>query len=301
MMRTMFAVIMVFALAMSASAHSFASYDALYTGDMAATPAAGAFSVQGSFIYLMADKEFDADGESQEWGGDTKATGMWIPVKIGYAVMDGFEIGVTPTFVMNKLEWDTEMREVMEYEGTGLADTWIWAKYGFMPEPMLTGRLGFKVATGEDEPADDELATGSGQMDIDAAVMFGVPAGPGSFDASLGYRYRMARSADGDARDEGDWKPGSEIRYYAAYTYFVSDMMSLRLGADGFFGSDAEYDDGDGFEALEDTGANVMSLNPGFDYMMDSGVSLGVDMYYPLMGTNVDAAWGFGLSVGWGS
>jgi hypothetical protein len=301
MIRTMFAVMLVFTLAMSAGAHDFYTYDILYTGDTAATPEAGAFSITGSFIYMMADKSYDEDGESQDWGGDSKGTAMMIPVEIGYGIMDGFEIGVSPTFVMSKLEWDSDMREVIEYEGTGLTDTWIWAKYGFMPEPMVTARLGFKVATGEDEPADDELATGTGQMDIDAAIMVGIPAGPGMLDGSLGYRYRMARSADEESRDEGDWKPGSEIRFYGAYSYYISDMMTLRLGADGFFGGDAEFDDGDGFEAWEDSGANVISLNPGFDYMMDSGISLGLDMYYPITGTNVDAAWGFGLSVGWGS
>ena len=299
MIRSTLEVILVVALAMSASAFDFRPYDILYSGDTAATAEAGAFGIQGSFIYTMANKSFDLDGESVDWGDDDKATGMWIPVKLYYGVMDGFEIGATPTFVMNKLEYG-DVRTT-EYEGTGLADTWIWAKYMFMPDPMMTARLGFKVATGEDEPADDELATGSGQMDIDAAVMFGVPAGPGTFDASLGYRYRMAKTFD-EARSY-DVKPGSEIHFFAGYNYYLSDTMGLRLGAEGFFGSDWEVDSGDEereFEAVDDTGSNIVNINPGFDYIMDSGMALGFDFYYPLMGTNVDAAWGLGLSVGWG-
>ena len=49
------------------------------------------------------------------------------------------------------------------------------------------------------------------------------------------------------------------------------------------------------------TGSNVVFINPGFDYIMDSGMTLGFDMHYPLMGTNIDAAWGLGLTVGWGN
>ena len=302
MIRTMLTAILVIALAMTASAFDIRTYDALYTGDTAATLEAGEFSMQGSFLYLMADKSYDADGESQEWGTDNKATGMWFPIKISYGVMDGLEVGVTPMFVMNKLEYGSHRST--EYEGTGITDTWIWAKYGFMPDPIVTARLGLKVPTGNDEPDFDELGTGSGQMDIDGALVFGLPSGPGSLDGSIGYRYRMDVTSDEDSRD-GDYTPGNEINFTAAYTYFLSDVMSLRIGAGGFFGSDPEID-GEPIPDIATPGTDVVgqklvSVNPGFDYIMDNGVSLGFDMFYPLMGTNIDAGWGLGLSVGWGN
>ncbi len=300
MVRNTLAVVLIFALAMTAGAFDMATYDVLYTGDTGATLDAGGFGIQGSFLHFSANSSYDQDGESQDWGDDYKASGTWIPVKISYGIMDGFEVGVTPMFVMNKLEY-TGARST-EYEGTGIADTWIWAKYGILPDPMMTVRLGVKVPTGNDEPDDDELGTGSGQMDIDGAVMFGVPAGPGSLDASIGYRYRMDRTGDEDAR-EGDYTPGNEVHFYAGYSYFLSDVMSLRLGAGGHFGSDPQID-GEPIPMGPDSdvvGSKIVSINPGFDYIMDSGMSLGFDVYYPLMGTNVDAAWGLGLSVGWGN
>ena len=52
----------------------------------------------------------------------------------------------------------------------------------------------------------DDLGTGSGQMDIDGAVLFGVPAGPGVFDAGVGYRMRMENS-------DTECKPGNEIHF----------------------------------------------------------------------------------------
>lgn len=293
MIRSILTVLLVFALAMSASA-----YDVLYSNDTAATHEAGAFGISASFLYLMANSSYDVDGESQDWADDIEYTGMWFPIDVYYGVADGFELGVTPIFLMDK---KTYPDPVPEYSGTGIGDTWIWAKYGFLPDPMLTARVALKLATGNDEPDEEELALGTGQMDIDAAIMFGVPAGPGSFDGAIGYRYRMPITYEESSRDAGDVKPGGEIHFFAGYTYFLSDVMNIRVGADGFFGSDAAVDTGDEFVAIEETGSSIVYVNPGFDYIMDSGMSLGFDVHYPLMGTNVDANWGLGLSVGWGN
>ncbi|MCK4409184.1 MAG: hypothetical protein KAW67_03820 [Candidatus Eisenbacteria sp.] len=296
MIRSMLTVILVLSLAMSASA-----YDVLYSNDTAATYEASAFGIGGSFLYFMANSGYDKDGESHDWADGIEYTGMWFPIDIHYGILDGFEVGVTPIFMMDKLTFPDP---TPEYSGTGIGDTWIWAKYGFLPDPMLTARVGVKLATGNDEPDEEELALGTGQMDIDGALMFGVPAGPGSFDGAIGYRYRLVNSADEESRDIGDCKPGNEIHFFAGYTYFLSDVMNLRIGADGYFGSDEEEDTGEArrdLVAVEETGMSVVYINPGFDYIMDSGMSLGFDMHYPLMGTNEVAAWGFGLSIGWGS
>ena len=296
MMRIILAVALVIALAMSAGA-----YDELYSNDTAATHYAGDFGIDVGFLYFRSSGGYDKDGESYDYPADTEYTGMWFPVDIYYGVTDGFELGVTPIFMMDKV---AQPAPDPELSGTGIGDTWIWAKYGFLPDPMLTARVGFKLATGNDEPDADELALGSGQMDIDGALLFGVPAGPGSFDAALGYRYRLAQTIS-----EIDHKLGSEFRFFAGYTYFLGDALNLRLGADGFFGGDPTID-GDPIpvdpiipsdpDAVE-TGSTAVYINPGFDYIMDNGVVLGFDMHYPLMGTNMEiAAWGVGLSVGWG-
>jgi len=287
MIRSILAVSLVIALAMSAGA-----YDELYSNDTAATHYAGDFGIDVSFLYFTANSGYDADGESYDFADGVEYTGMWFPVDIYYGVTDGFELGVTPIFKMDKA---TQPASDPELSGTGIGDTWIWAKYGFLPDPMLTARVGFKLATGvNEEDADlDELALGSGQMDIDGALLFGVPAGPGSFDVALGYRYRLAQKIS-----EIDHKPGSEFRFFGGYTYFLGDAMNLRLGADGFFGGDPTVDG----DAIPDvTGSTAVYINPGFDYIMDNGVVLGFDMHYPLMGANIDAAWGLGLSVGWGN
>ena len=308
MVRSILAVLLVAIFAVGASA-----YDFLYTGDTAMTHDAGGFGVAGGLMYLMADEYYDHDGEAQELGADW--TAMWIPVHVYYSAMDNLEFGVNAKFGMLDLEVTEESRQNETYEGSGLGDTWIWAKYMFLPDPMMSARVAFSMPTGN-EPAgaayfgsgfygfdeDEDIATGSGAMSIDGAVLFGVPAGPGQFDAAVGYRYHMAREITEELREEitYDYKCGNEIHFAAGYTYFLSDMMSLGLAADGFFGSEGEVTVDDETETVDDSAANAVWINPSFMYMMENGVSLGIDMQYMLMGQNVPVEWGFGAYVGWG-
>ena len=304
MMRSMLAVILLLALAMSAGA-----YDILYSNDTAATHEAGVFGIRGSFLYFTADSKFTKDGGVDDLDSGREYTRKWFPIDIYYGVPGGLEIGVTPIFMMDTRMYAKVLNvPVPDETGTGIGDTWIWAKYGILPEPVLTARVGVKVPTGNHEilKGEYELALGTGQMDIDGAIMFGVPLPDGFFDGSIGYRYRMVESTKEETDEEDDYKFGNEIHFYAGYTHFLGDAINLRLGADGFFGSDPT----EGGEPIPDegsvnpdefeTGPSAVYINPGFNYIMDSGMALGVDFYYPLMGANIDGAWGFGLSLGWG-
>jgi hypothetical protein len=313
-------VVAVFAVGASA-------YDFLDPGDTAMTHDAGGFGIGGGLMYLMADEYYDDQGEAQDFeellGTTVDWTAMWIPIHVYYAAMDNLEFGVNAKFGM----LDVEPGEGEAADGSGLGDTWIWAKYMFMPDPMMTARLGFMVPTGnepfhpalftsgfygfEEDTEDANIATGKGDMAIDGALMFGVPAGPGQFDAAVGYRYYMAREITMDedwfdrSRDDVtfDYKCGNEIHFAAGYTYYIGEMMSLCIAADGFFGSDDKEDYGDesrDSETVDDTAANAIYINPAFYYTMDNGTMLGVDMTYPLTGQNVPAEWGLGLYVGWG-
>ncbi|MBM3307649.1 MAG: transporter [Candidatus Eisenbacteria bacterium] len=279
----------VIVLALVGMASTAGAYDFLYSGDKAATHDQGAFGINVGLWYFMADKVYDSEGESQDLDADW--TAMYFPMNFYYAVMDQMEIGVKPNFQMLKLKAPDDMRTEDEITGTGLGDTWIYAKYMFMPEPMMTARLGLKIATGNSEPEEDEIGTSEGQMDIDGALMVGMPAGPGVFDVALGYRYRLENS-------DTKCTPGSEIHFCAGYAYPMSDMLALKIAADGYFGSDDKSDPEDPSD--EDSGRNVVYINPGIDYTMANGMTLGADFHYPLMGKNVPAEWGLGLYFGWG-
>jgi len=313
MVRSMLAVLLVAVFAVGASA-----YDFLYTGDTPMTHDAGGFGIGGGIWYLSSDSYYDCDGEkvgADDFDDDIDMSGtqMWIPIHVWYAAMDNLEFGVNAKFGMLDYEATWEARDEMTetYEGSGLGDTWIWGKYMFAPDPMVTARVGVKVNTGGEpdggygafEDADGDLATGDGQMDVDGAIMFGTEAGPGMFCAAAGYRYRMDRTVTMDARDGDsyDLTPGNEIHFQAGYTYYLGDMMNFGIAADGFFGSDPqadgeaiEYPDGSTLE-----GMNGVWVNPSFAYMMENGVELGVGFHYPLMGKNNHAVWGLNAFVGW--
>jgi hypothetical protein len=304
-------------------ATSAGAYDMLYTGDVAMTHDPGTFGIEGGILQFSSEQWFQ-DGEREDgavmlvdgsWyaDGDAGYDGTLIPVDARYSLLRTLEIGATGVFLMENMSDFADEAGVIEnpltdFETLGVGDTWLWAKYNFSPEPLMSIRVGYKLPTGEDRPDLDELPTGSGQSDIDGAIMFGVPAGPGWVDASIGYRIRTKRAAD--SRENAAWpygeyefKPGNEVHFFAGYTQLVGRSLNVRLGGDGTFGSDYEGGPdagGSDTDLAADTGVGVIYLNPGIDYLLGSGIWLGADMHYPIMGKNVNAAWGFGLSLGWG-
>jgi len=281
-------VTLVLAMAVSAGA-----WDRLYTNDSVMTHDAGTFGVTGGLVYFMANGVYDADGEKFDFEGDMAMTTMGIPINLYYSVMDQLEVGVQPIFWMNSYtDYDGD-----EYDATGLGDTWIDAKYMFMPEPMLSARAAVKLPTGDDEGDEDNGPTGSGTTDFDVALMFGMPAGPGMFGAQAGYRMFGAQDVDVYVRETAEYKCGSEIHFALCYRYPMSDMLDLKVGVDGFFGSEDEFDG----ETVEDSAMNMVSLNPGVVYLMDNGMDVGLDIHYVLMGQNVYSEWGLGLWLGWSS
>lgn len=280
------AVLLILSVAGSAGA-----YDILYTRRTATTHTAGTFGLDAYFYYLTADKEYDEGGNSQDYGNNGKLTNTLVPIDLYYAVTDQFELGVIPTYLSTSYKDDNG-----ESKGSGLTDLWTYARWMFLPEPAFTGQLGVKFPTGNGEPDSGDLATGSGQYDVDVALLADFPAGPGMFYGSLGYRWRGTRE-ETIARGTYKYTPGSEIHFMLGYTYYLSEMMQLRFDMDGFFGSDAEEDG----VAEPDSAENGVWINPAFEYIMQNGVLLGADFHYPIMGQNIPAQWGLGLYVGWGS
>ncbi len=303
MVRSILAVALMGLLAVSASA-----YDVLYSDDTAMTHDAGAFGVKATVVYGTSASGYDDQGEEYDYPFEGEWTAMYVPIDVYYSVMDAFEIGIQPKFVNFKLTYDMDARDETECTGSGIGDTWVKAKYMFMPDPMLTARVAVKIATGTEpnaagEDEDGDLATGDGQMDIDAAILFGMPAGMGQFDGAVGYRYRMTQTVDTDITrgDTYDYTPGSEIHFYAAYTYFLNDAMNLKLAADGFFGSDDDYEASESRDTVDDTGRNAVYVSPGFEYLMENGMTLGAGFHYILMGQNVEKGWGVSAFLGWGA
>jgi hypothetical protein len=276
--------LLVLGLAANASA-----YDFLYTGDTAATHDAGAFGVKANVVFLSATSYFDMDGKKQDLLYNGKRTETAVPVDIYYSITDRVEIGVQPKFRMLKAEADAHgLFPALDEQGSGIGDTWVKAKFMLMPEPIVAARLGVKIATGDNQPEGDDIATGDGQMDLDGALLLGMPAGSGTFDAAIGYRMRM--------ENDDKYAPGSEIHFMAGYTYNLNEATNLGIAGDGYFGSDAKLDG----EALDESGTSAVWINPSIDYTLENGLQLGAGYHYPLMGKSVYALSGVSAFIGWG-
>jgi hypothetical protein len=320
MFRILLTGAVVTALAIPASA-----YDALYSNETASPPGRGSVRLEVSLLYLSAEDIYGADGTTLPLESDWNAT--WVPVRLSYAITDRISVGANARYGSLSLEGvETEesvrsSRATDDFEGSGFGDLWLWGKLNVLPRPLVTIRAGLKIPTGA-EPADrahaladtgsfldgdGDLALGDGQTDIDIAALLSFPRDSGAFELSIGYRFRMSQSfelTDGTY----DLTPGNEIRFAAGYAYRLNQAMILRLGLDGFAGSDDSADTdceqdthpaGDIGELLEGSARNAVWINPSFDYEMRNGLLFGFDMHYPLMGQNIPAEWGVELRVGW--
>jgi hypothetical protein len=301
------------------------AYDFLYSGESMEPMEEGLFRAELELLYLAADDAFDSDGASRRFGPDWAAT--WIPVKISYAFRDWLAVGANVRYGLLSLEDVAISPEggdadgaTSDFEGSGLDDVWVWGRLRMLEKPVVSARAAVKIPVGT-EPADivhsvadtgfflDEeghLAVGDGQTDIDAAVLVAFPRETGTFEVSIGYRHRTKLTVE---REEGsyDFTPGGEIRFTAGYVYHLNSAMDLRLGLDGFSASDDSVDGAcecpghsheDTDEQLSGSARSGVWINPSFEYVMDSGLVLGFDMHYPLMGQNIAAEWGVGFHVG---
>lgn len=252
-------------------------YDFLYTNDYASTLPAGVFGGKLNVYYASVPTVYDSDGEKVEWpeGYDWSATEMYLPVDIRYSVIEYFELRLQPKFVNNK-STTTIADEESEMTGSGIGDLWVAGKYLIVSEPKISARVGAKFALGKyKDLEEDELATGDGQMDIDIGALVSYPMEPITFDFGVGYRLRM--------EDEDKYKPGAEIHYMFALGYPLSEAMGLKLGVDGYMGSNDEYD---GTEA-DESARSEMCIAPGFWYKA-APIDFGVDVYvFKAMAENV--------------
>lgn len=265
-----------------------AGYDFLYTNDYASTLPAGVFGGKLNVYYATISAEYDKDGEKQDWEDDYSATKMYVPVDIRYSAIEYFELRLQPKFVNNKYSNATEMT------GSGIGDLWVAGKYLIVSEPKISARVGAKFALGTYKWTDleeDELPTGDGQMDIDIGALVSYPMEPITFDFGVGYRLRMEGENEMEIMGETvswEFQPGNEIHYMFALGYPLSEAMGLKIGIDGYMGSNAKAEDAEGnLEEVDETAMSEMCIAPGFWYKA-APIDFGVDVYvFKAMAENV--------------
>lgn len=222
------------------------------------------------FQYGVSDQAFNRDGEAIDYPRHEERREVLLSWDIRYAVHPNIELRVIPTFASIQVEdnlgtWDAQK----------LGDTWLAAKYGQPDSSFAWGaRLAVKIPTGDDTADAGEVATGSGQVDLDVAALGEKSFGALSFSLSAGYRLRAENS-------DTTRKPGNEIRYHLTTRYSLHTNVSLFLMNHGFWGSNRQVD---GLE-VEDSGQSVHSLLPGLQFRIDT-LSLSAATRLDLSGKN---------------
>jgi hypothetical protein len=263
------------------------AFDFLYTDDFAPVTDEGIFKVKVFPVYAWANSAFDADGESQEFEGDQSWNAIMVPVELAYGVIENLEIAVQPKFVRDAMNSvPIGLDETEDQEGSGIGDTWVKAKYAYPLEngAVVAGRVGAKLPTGDDEPDEGDLPTGSGQTDVDVAALVNYTMEQIMINGALGYRIRMENDAE--------YKPGNEFHFMGEFGYMVNEQTLVSLGFDGFFGADNEMEG----ETAEESASNAVAVSPGVVYHVSEALALKGDFFIEVLGQNKNAE--MGVNVG---
>jgi hypothetical protein len=310
------------ALVIVATSAQAGAYDFLYTDQTPATQPKGSYRLAIELVYLMANESYSEDGKTIELEGDWSAT--WAPFDVRYGLTDRVALGLKARFGKLRLEsvpsGEPSDNGTTDYAGAGFCDLWMWGKYMIVSDPLVTVRAAVKLPAG-DGPADPahavvdslfyldengDLALGDGQTDLDLSVLMGFRNESGVIELAIGYRYRTKGTFE-KSDYTYDFTPGNEVHFAAGYTYELNSALRLRLGTDGFVGTDdraetdysgANHEPGQIDVLLRDSARSAVWINPSFEYTTRMGILLGFGMHYPIMGRNIPAEWGVDFRVG---
>lgn len=259
-------LVIIFVAVMFAASTAFA-YDNLITNDTSAVQGAATMKAEAAVVYTSASKCFDKDSESVDYADDM--TGLQIPIKFRYGVMDKLEaFGVLG--VLNK--WDQG-----DFGESGVGDLWLGAKYSVMPEGLFTVRGAVLIPLGDDEKG----LGNAGGFGIDVAAMTAKQMDAIGLNGQVGVRY---------AAEDSDTKiqPGFGIYIDGEGSYAISEALKAQLGIEVMTTGDSKVDGND----AKDTGTMSIELNVGGAYTLAENMALKADVLYNLAGTNTDQYFG---------
>ncbi|MBN1231891.1 MAG: hypothetical protein JXA60_00865 [Candidatus Coatesbacteria bacterium] len=257
--------------------------------------------------YAMASAAFDSSGTKTDYSNDGKSSCIRIPVGITYSVSPAIEAGLIAQFVSKSMEM-TVNNTTTDYSGSGIGDTWLFAKFMLMPDPTVNVRVAGKLPTGpwhdyyEGTAANDELPVGDGQIDLELGLngRFPITAGRGSdprdddviaAEYSLGFRYRLNRSYSyeiaGTTTDVEE-TPGNQLLYSLGPKILISPGKFwgfLRLA--GYFGigdPETKTTTNGTSNTVKGDPSSIMYIQPGFEFKAGVGFYVNGFLQYPIMG-----------------
>ncbi len=183
-------------------------------------------SVGVYYWHYSTTEQFDNDWERQDYDIEL-SQGIVIPTfSVGFGNV--VELGMMVPIVANKSE--SELSSVISADGSGVGDMQIWVSTIFIQNPNFGLRAAIKIPSGEDEPAADKLATGSGQTDIDFGMIFSVKPEKVGFMCDLGTSYSLRLKKDISGYD---YDPGDEGRLQLYLGGMPYDGFGVLFGGDG--------------------------------------------------------------------
>jgi len=241
------------------------AYDHLITNDTAMIGKAGSMTAQAALMYTTASKG-DVAGDEVDYNDN--ATNMFIPLKFRYVIMDNLEaFGVLPFE-----KWD-----MGDFGESGIGDLWVGAKYGLMPEGVLTLRGALDIPLGDDKKGLGE----TGGFGIDVGAMTEKQLSSIKVDAQVGVRYNVE---DSDTKIQ----PGIGVYIDGEGSYALSEVLSAQLGVEIMYAGKSKWDGND----LTDSDMNSIELNVGAKYTLAENMGLKGDILYNVAGKNSDRYFG---------
>jgi len=269
MKKAVIAVVAMFAAAAFTS--SAFAYDHLITNDTSAITAPGGMNAGVGIVSLVASDGWDADGESGELADDM--TGLYIPLKFRMGIMDNLEVfGVLPYE-----KWD-----MGDFGESGIGDLFVGAKYGVMPEGLLTVRGALILPLGDDENGLGE----AGGFGIDVGAMTAYQAGAIGLNGQAGIRWA---AEDSDSKIQ----PGMGIYLDGEACYALSEKFGLQAGLEIMMAGDSKWDGND----VDDSASNVMELGVGGTYKLNETMGLRGDLLFDVAGKNANSNVGVMLGL----
>ena len=267
--------------------------------------------------YSTATAYFDSDGTKQDFkttNYDETVTCIRIPLNITYSISDAIEAGLLGQFVSNKDEV-TVINTTTSYTGSGIGDTWLFAKLMLMPDPTLNVLLAGKLPTGTWKDAAEgkttDLPTGDGQVDLELAINGRFPISRGNGDSprdddviaaeyQIGFRYRMDKTytytttiAGTTTTTDVTYTPGNALNYTLGGRILIAPgkFWGFVKIAGRFGVGDPSMTTTVGTVETKSTGdpASIMYIVPGFEAKLGVGFYASAYLQYPIMGKNTAA------------
>ncbi|MHB9030383.1 MAG: hypothetical protein ACYC9O_16580, partial [Candidatus Latescibacterota bacterium] len=247
------------------------AYDDLITNDTTAGETAGSLSGSVGLLYLTASKGWDTNTKTVDFAENV--TMFRVPLKASYGVTDKLTLfAIVPLVRLDPGVGDPK---------TGVGDAWLGAKYGILPDGLLTIRGALDIPSGPDK----DMLGNPGGYGVEVGVLGLMKVDQMEMNGQVGIR----KNAEGR---ENSWAPGiGAVNKWAPGNGFYAavqgsyDFVGAFKGIVGVEFLSVANGFADGVKVRKSS-MNYVDLNGGLAYQLGETISLRGDVIYTASGEN---------------